>query len=222
MVLPAVFITKSEFVHNYLKEKILVGELSMGESLNITQIAKDLLLSTIPVREAIQRLETEGLIDIIPHKGAQVRSFDPEKIKEIFSIRAVLEGLAAKTAIPNLNSEKINHLKQMTEEMKQCAQDNDDEKFGVLNKEFHRFIYEHSTPLMFDMIFNLWTGNWSKAIFAFKPNRMQEAVVEHLEIIQAIEDKDEELTEQLVKQHKLNTSILFESALKNNAIRQNI
>jgi DNA-binding GntR family transcriptional regulator len=127
MAIPEVFTTKTEFVHNYLKEKIPVGELSMGESLNISQIAKDLMVSTIPVREAIQCLETEGLVDIISHKGAQVRSFDPEKIKEIFSIRAVLEkGLAAKKAIPNLNFEKINHLKQMTEEMKQCALDHEE------------------------------------------------------------------------------------------------
>lgn len=215
MGIQSVFTTKSEFVHNYLKENILMGELSMGESLNISQIAKELKVSTIPVREAIQRLESEGLVDIIPHKGAFVRTFDPEKVKEIFSIRAVLEGLAAKMAVTNLDDEKISYLKKMTEEMNQCALEEDEEQFGILNKEFHRFIYEHSSPMLFDMIFNLWTGNWSKAIFVFKPGRMREAVAEHQEIIDAIEAKDEELVEQLVKTHKLKTAELFESALKN-------
>jgi DNA-binding GntR family transcriptional regulator len=209
-----VFTTKTDYVHNYLKEKILVGELRMGESINISQYSKELQVSIIPVREAIQRLEKEGLVDIVPHKGAYVRSFDPDMIKEIFSIRAVLEGLAAKMAIPNLDAEKISHLREMTEKMKQCALEEDDEHFGILNKEFHQFIYKHSTPMLFDMIFNLWTGNWSKAIFVFKPSRMHEAVAEHFEIIDAIEAKDEYLTEQLVKTHKMKTAELFESALK--------
>jgi len=207
------FRTKTDFVHNYLKEKILAGELLMGESINISQLSKELHVSIIPVREAIQRLETEGLVDIIPHKGAYVRSFNPEKIREIYSIRAVLEGLAAKMAIPNLDDEKFKHLREMAESMKQCALEEDDEKFGTLNKEFHQFIYQHSTPMLFDMIFNLWTGNWSKTIFMFKPNRMHAAAAEHFEIIDAMEAKDGELTEQLVKTHKLRTAELFENAL---------
>lgn len=213
----SVFTTKSDYVHHTLKQKILAGEFSMGDSINISKISEELNVSTIPVREAVKRLETEGLVDVVPHKGAQVKTYDPEKIKEIYAIRAVLEGLAAKSAIPNMDPEKIKHLKEMTEQMRQYALNGEDERFGMANKEFHRYIYQHSTyPMLYDLIFNLWEGNWAKTVFAFNHNRMFEAVEEHLEIIKAIEEKDEEKTEQLVKQHKLNTSKMFELFLKTN------
>jgi DNA-binding GntR family transcriptional regulator len=213
----AVYTTKSDYVHNTLKQKILSGELSMGDSINISKISEELNVSIIPVREAVKRLETEGLVVTVPHKGAQVKSFDLEKIKEIYAIRAVLEGLAAKSAIPNMDPEKIKRLKEITEEMRQYALDGEDERFGITNKEFHRFIYQHSTyPMLYDMIFNLWDGNWAKSVFAFNHKRMFEAVEEHLEIIKAIEEKDEEKTEQLVRQHKLNIVNMFEKISKNN------
>jgi len=207
-----IFITKSDYVYQHLKSKIINGELAMGENLNISKISDEFNISTIPVREAIKKLEAEGLIDFTSHKGAQVKSFNPDKIKEIYEIRAVLEGLAAKSAIPNMTPDKIEYLKFMAEQMRQYAINEDALQFGNLNKEFHRFIYENSSyQMLYDMIFQLWEGNWTKAIFALHKERMFKAVEEHLEIIQAIEEKDENKTEQLVRLHKLNTAHLYES-----------
>jgi DNA-binding GntR family transcriptional regulator len=218
-----VYTTKSDIVHKILKQKILDGGFSMGESLNISKIASELNISIIPVREGLKRLETEGLIDFIPHKGAQVRSFDLAKIKEIYDIRAVLEGLAARAAIPSLDAEKIEQLKSMNEAMKQYAVEGDDERFGQANKEFHRFIYQNAQyPSLFDMIFNLWEGNWSKAVFAFHPERMLHAVEEHIEIIQAIEEKNADQTEHLVRQHKLNSAKLFEGISQQQRTEMNV
>lgn len=209
------FTTKSEYVHNLLKQKILSGELAMGENININKIASETNVSIIPVREALKRLETEGLVDIIPHKGAQVKSFNPEEIKHIYDIRAVLEGLAAKSAIVNMTKEKFDFLRKMTDQMYIHAKNGDDESFGIENKEFHRYIYDQSSNrTLYDMIFNLWEGNWSKAIFAFQPQRMFDAVEEHYEIINAMEEGDEEKTEMLVKQHKLKTATLFTTISK--------
>ncbi|WP_158734707.1 GntR family transcriptional regulator [Alteribacillus sp. YIM 98480] len=205
-----IYTTKSDYVHQFLKRKILDGELSMGEDINISKVSKELNVSIIPVREGLKRLETEGLVEVIPHKGARVKTFNSEKIREIFDIRAVLEGLAAKTAISNMDADKIKQLKSMTDKMKAYAIEGNDKEFGQANKDFHRYIYKNSVyPRLYDMIFNLWEGSWTQAVFAFSPERMLASVEEHYEIIKAMEEKDEEKTEHLVKLHKLNTAELF-------------
>ncbi|MFZ7104850.1 MAG: GntR family transcriptional regulator [Peptococcaceae bacterium] len=199
-----VFSTKSDYVYTQLKDKILKGVLKQGESITISRIAEEYSISAIPVREALKRLETEGLVEIIPHKGAQVVTLNNDRIKEVISIRAVLEGYAARTALPYMDEEKIGILKKMAEKMREHALAGDSEKFGAENKEFHRFLYKQSPfPMLYDMIFNLWDGgNWSKAIFAFNPERMKDSINEHIEIIAAIEKQDEEKTEILVRMHK--------------------
>ncbi|MEL7566108.1 MAG: GntR family transcriptional regulator [Dehalobacterium sp.] len=211
-----VFSTKSDYVYSQIKNKILKGELKQGENITISKMAEEYNISAIPVREALKRLETEGLVEIIPHKGAQVITLNANKIKEVISIRAVLEGYAARTAIPFLTEEKLAKLNKMIEKMHDYAAEGDSENYGITNKEFHRFLYKQSPlPLLYDMIFKLWDGgNWSKAIFAFYPERMKESVNEHLEIIKAIEEKDEERVEFLVRSHKEKNGRLLEEIKK--------
>jgi len=198
------FETKSDYVYKQLKQKILKGVWKQGQNIIISKVAKDLDISAIPVREALKRLEMEGLVDIMPHKGARVTTFDGDKVNEVLSIRAVLEGYAARTAIPFIDDKKMRELRHMVKKMEDYANAGDDENFSSANKEFHRYLYKHSPfPLLYDMIFNLWDGgNWSKSVFAFKPDRMSESVMEHHEILKAIEEKDGEKTERLTRMHK--------------------
>lgn len=205
------FATKADYVFTYLKEKIIKGELKQGERIVISTVAEELNVSSIPVREALKRLETEGLVKNIPHKGAQVSSFDFKKLNEILSIRAVLEGYATRTAIPQINNKLMEKLEKMVDEMRRYAEEEDDESFCIANQEFHRRLYQQCPfPRLYDMIFQLWDGgNWSKSIFAFNPGRMKESVREHQEILQAIKEGDEEKVEKLVRAHKLRNRDLF-------------
>lgn len=215
MTVQHIFESKSDYVYKLLKQKILKEIWKQGEKINISQVAKELGVSSIPVREAINRLEMEGLVDIIPHKGAHVTVFDDRKVREVISIRAVLEGYAARTAIPYIDNTIILELKSMSDDMERHANNKDDESFGIVNKNFHRKLYKQSPfPLLFDMIFKLWNGgNWSKSIFAFRPERMLESVEEHRQIIKAIEEKDGDKVENLLRKHKeKNMKLLLEIA----------
>jgi len=208
----SIFETKSDFIYKSLKQKILKGVLDQGESITISKVAKEYEISAIPVREALKRLEMEGLVVIAPHKGATVTTFDAKKINEIVSIRAILEGYAARTAIDFIDETKMKQLKEMVYEMDALAKAEDDESFSNANKEFHRFIYKQSPfETLYDMIFNLWDGgNWGKSVFAFSPERMHESAQEHLEILAAIEEKDGEKAEALTRKHKArNLDILY-------------
>lgn len=207
-----IFETKSDFVYKSLKQKIIKGILDQGENIKISKVAKEYEISSIPVREALKRLEMEGLVVIAPHKGATVTTFDAKKTNEILSIRAILEGYAARTSVDFIDEDKMKQLKDMVYEMDVLAKNKDDENFSYANKEFHRFIYKQSPfKTLYDMTFNLWDGgNWSKSVFAFSPERMRESTREHLEILAAIEEKDGEKVEQLTRKHKVrNLDILY-------------
>lgn len=200
------FTTKAEYVYKLMKDKILKSQWNMGDSIIISKVAEELDVSIIPIREALKRLETEGLVDIIPHKGARVTTIDSDKVAEIISIRAVLEGYAARTIIPYMDEERLKHLKSMVAKMDQYVIEGNTEQFAVSNKEFHREMYRLTPyPLLYDMIFNLWDGgNWSKSVFAFEPARMAQSNEEHKKILATIEEKDGNLVERLVRDHKNN------------------
>ncbi len=92
------FRSKSEIVYDFLKLNILNGKLKSGERIAVSDVAKILGISGIPIREALTKLEAEGLVTITPHIGASVISIDKTKFEEIHVIRTELEGLATRLA----------------------------------------------------------------------------------------------------------------------------
>src|SRR2546423_13163446 len=85
-----------EKVYDHLKQAILAGEIEPGERLLETRLAQSLGVSRIPVREAIRKLEREGLIVVFPRRGVYASSLSPRDVDEVYAVRAVLEGLAAR------------------------------------------------------------------------------------------------------------------------------
>lgn len=200
-----VYETKANYVFDYLKEKILKAEYKQGESIVISRIAEELEISAIPVREAITRLESEGLVELTPHKGAQVTTFNSKKISDVLQVRAVLEGYAAREACAHVDTELLNQLNEVNDVLMKHALNGEDEKFCNINKEFHRLLYQVSkNKMLFESIFSLWDGgNWSKSLFAYYPEKMMNSVQEHKEIIEAIQNNMPDTVEKLTREHKM-------------------
>src|SRR5579871_541757 len=99
---PERFTTAEEFAHERLRELILTGELAGGTRLQQAELAARLGISRMPVRQAILRLESEGLVIQRPNRGAFVTLLGPEGILELFEMRSVLEGLALRLAVPQM------------------------------------------------------------------------------------------------------------------------
>lgn len=208
--------TKLEIVFNVLKENILNGNLQPGSRLVIKKIAQELGVSEIPVREAIRMLESQGLVIITPHAGAEVASFNVEDIEEIFNIRGLLEGYAARTALPNITKEIIDDLNKCIEDMRQCVKKGDAAAFGVLNRDFHRKIYALSPyKRLYRMLFELWDGaERTRAVFSFAKSRPQESLKEHEEIVKMLIEGDGEKVEQVVRKHKECVGKVFIESIK--------
>ena len=99
-----------ERAYGVLLEMIIARELLPGQRLIEEQLALELGISRTPLREAVNRLAKEGLVEIEPRKGAKVKRFSIEDVEEVYDIRAALEGLAARLAVPNIPKDKLKDL----------------------------------------------------------------------------------------------------------------
>ncbi|MBE3518962.1 MAG: GntR family transcriptional regulator [Firmicutes bacterium] len=196
--------TKSEYVYRVLRENIISGNLRPGTRLGQKWIAEQLQVSEIPVREAIKRLQAEGLVTVIPHAGAEVAKLDPLEMEEVLAIRAVLEGLAARTAAERIGPEDIVELEELLKQMDECVKRKDAVTYGLLNQEFHKMIFSLSPyKRLLKMIDELWYGaERSRSVFILDPSRLEASRDEHRALVEALRNHDADKAEQLTKQHR--------------------
>lgn len=131
--------TMQAAVTDQLRKAILTGKIGPGERLHQDELSRQLAVSRMPIREALRILESEGLVEFRPHRGAVVVDLRPEDIAEIFEIRAMLEGKACELAAPNLSDETLGRMRQILEEM--AGVNHDEEHWLELNRDFHTAIY---------------------------------------------------------------------------------
>src|SRR5437763_15051766 len=136
-VQPSAPTTKQQRVYETLRERILTGAYGPGFRLIIDAVAAELGVSTVPVREAIRRLEAEGLVLYRPNVGAQVTPAEPELYEDELSVLALLEGYATAGAAPLLTVTDIARLHKATDLMVAAMERMDPLAFGRHNHEFH-------------------------------------------------------------------------------------
>ena len=130
-----------DVVFNTLRQAILKGELEPGERLMEIQLAGRLGVSRTPVREAIRKLELEGLVVMIPRKGAEVASITEKSLRDVLEVRKALEELAAELACQRMTEEEIVEAEKQLENFKKEVQSNDVTKIAEMDVEFHEMIY---------------------------------------------------------------------------------
>lgn len=187
-----------------IKERILKGEYSPGQRLITNDLAIELGVSRMPIREALQRLEAAtGLVTLIPHKGAIVNETSEEDLVEVFQIRVVLEGLAARLACPNMIGSQIDQLVKIHRKVIELEHTRDEQCFLELNLEFHANIWKAANaPRLVAMLRLLYDASRSYRYISLKlPGRFEEIVREHEEIIAALRQGDAGNVEKIVNKH---------------------
>jgi DNA-binding GntR family transcriptional regulator len=121
-----------------LRQRILSGEIRAGQPIRQEQIAQELGVSRIPLREALKQLEAEGFVTIAPHKGAVVSTLSAEEAEELFALRLQLEHWLLREAIPRMREADFAHLDAIIDESR--APDNL-ARWGELNWQFHEALY---------------------------------------------------------------------------------
>ncbi|HSB73753.1 MAG TPA: GntR family transcriptional regulator [Candidatus Methylomirabilis sp.] len=200
--------TMQEVVYDAIRDAVLSGRYPPGKRLVADEIARELGVSRMPVREALQRLQVAGLIAITRHKGAVVSELSEPDIVEIYHIRAVLDGLATRLAAPNLTQTDHQALLALLEEMEAAVKDNDVETVLAVNRKFHVLIWKAArAPRLQELMENLYDASQRfRNISVLIPGRLDQITQEHRLIAEALARGDAPAAEQHANEHHEGTA----------------
>ena len=192
-----------EKVYLALQEQILSRKLRTGEAITEMKLSKALGVSRTPVREALQRLDREGLIKLVPNKGAVVLGMSEQDLIDIYKIRMRLEGLASRIAAENANDELCKELRDNVDLTAFYMGKGDIEKVKNLDSEFHDIIYRSCESRMLGKILSelhRYIASYRKLSLAVD-GRIEKSLAEHREIYEAIIAGNAEGADALMSAH---------------------
>lgn len=183
--------SKSQRAYSFIKERIASQEFTPGYRLVLGALASDLGMSVVPVREAVRRLEAEGLVTFERNVGARVKMVDDSQYRHAMQAISIIESAATALASRNLTAEDIRRARALNDVMAQNLSHFDPRAFSALNQEFHHILYSRcANPRLLEMVDGEWArlGAMRDSIFAFVPGRAPESVQEHEQILRLIEN----------------------------------
>ena len=201
-------------VFHKIRDDILSGKYKDNEELKEVAIGEELGVSRTPVREAFRQLELEGLIHIIPNKGAYVTGITVKDVKDIYLIRSRVEGLGAKGATMNITREQWEELEENVYLSEFHASKGHTQQITQLDNRFHEILYEAAGSKMLERQlrdFHGYVRRVRKKTLA-KYKRSTESNKEHKQILEAIKEKDAQKAERVANEHILNA---YENMVKN-------
>lgn len=197
------FRSKKELVYETLRQEILDGSLPPSTRLVIDDLAAQLGVSQIPVREALQQLQADGYVVIQPHVGAKVTELHTDSIHEIFALLESLEVIAGQAACQHMSDEAISEAEALVREMDTLTDNR--EAWSQANMRFHRFIAEFSDTFLVTTLLAKVFDHWDRLrrhyLKDVSTHRLNEAQKEHWAIIDALRAGDAERLEQVTQQH---------------------
>lgn len=192
-----------DIVFQTLRKAILTGELEPGERLMETQLGEKLGVSRTPIREAIRKLELEGLVVMVPRKGAQVAQFTEKDIQDVLEVRAALEALAARLACKRMDDRSFLRLQLIIAEYDYASKDKDIEVMIEKDVEFHETIFKATQNEKLNQFFSNMREQVDRYRIAYLKNAEQNNNVqgEHLALLEALKARDEDKASALATKH---------------------
>jgi DNA-binding GntR family transcriptional regulator len=193
----------ADAIHATLREAILGGILPAGERLAEVHLASLFNRSRTPVREAILRLESEGLTERSARRGVVVCTISRDEVLEVYAVREALDGLAARLAALGILPSELDNLRWLNSRMRDAAGREDFQLMLEINMEFHEAIARasrNSLLVLFIRHIHDWVRRFPDSTFAY-PGRASNAVDEHDGLIRAIAEREYETAERLARSH---------------------
>ncbi|MCP4405024.1 MAG: GntR family transcriptional regulator [bacterium] len=197
-----------QVAYEQLGEWLIDGTLQPGEALIETELAERLEISRTPIREALQQLAQEGLVEMIPRRGAFVRRITLQDIEELFVIREAIEGIAARLAATKVDTETLEEF----EERFNAADKVPDEKtrhemYEMAGDDFHDYILQVCGNSRIKEIIETYKVLLQKErkIAAFIPGRIEASAQEHRAVLEVMKQRDTESAERMMRRHIVGT-----------------
>ena len=192
-----------DVVFNTLRQAILRGELKPGERLMEIQLANKLGVSRTPIREAIRKLELEGLVLMIPRKGAEVADISEKSLRDVLEVREALEELAVQLACDKITKEEIEDLKKAAEDFKKILKSRDITEIAEADVRFHDIIFMATDNQKLVQLLN----NLREQMYRFRVEYLKneevhpQLIAEHEKIIEHIMERDKAKASAIVSEH---------------------
>jgi DNA-binding GntR family transcriptional regulator len=193
------YVSKSELVTDALRELIIDRQLSPGTPLRQRDLAEQFDVSYTPVREALRRLESEGLVVSDVHRGATVARTESDELEENYRILAALEALAGSLAVSKMTNDDLAEIETLYRQVAACRPD--DDRLGELNRRFHFRVYECARSPMLLLLMRLLWRSFPDGPQAGRPHR--ESVRQHARLVRALKRRNEEQVAAIIRDHVL-------------------
>jgi len=200
--------TLHEEIVETLRDMIMTGELQEGDKINENALCASMGISKTPLREALRVLSAEDIIKLVPNKGSYVCKPTLKKIKEMFDVMSVLEGVCARNATEKMRDSDYAKLKKLHDKLEEHFQCRDQKNYIKFNNLYHTFLQELAGNETCNQIIN---GLRQKILlYRFKslnlPGRFEKSIQEHRELLKTFQERDPEKIEILIKAHLKNQS----------------
>ena len=205
-----------DVVFNTLRQAIIKGDLKPGERLLEIQLADKLGVSRTPVREAIRKLELEGLVTMVPRRGTTVLGITKKHLKDVLEIRSALEELALELACRRITPEQYEELVRL-EGLLEAKQDSDNAfELSDIDEKFHEQIYQATNnPRLVQMLANLREQMYRYRLEYMKAKDKRSMLIqEHQQIIKALKNKDSRAGRKAIHEHIVNQAYAILSTLE--------
>ena len=192
-----------DVVFNTLRQAILRGELKPGERLMEIQLANKLGVSRTPIREALRKLELEGLVNMVPRKGAEVADITEKSLRDVLEVRKALEELSVQLACEKITEEEIEELKRVAERFKDTLDDQDVTKIAEADVAFHDVIYTATDNQKLILLLN----NLREQMYRYRVEYLKkeeaypQLIAEHEELIDNISKRNKEEATRIMCEH---------------------
>jgi DNA-binding GntR family transcriptional regulator len=193
------YVSKSDMVTDALRELITDRQLSPGTPLRQRDLAEQFDVSYTPVREALRRLESEGLVVADVHRGATVAHTESEEMEENYRILAALESLAGSLAVSKMTNDDITEIEALYRQVATCHPD--DDRQAELNRQFHFRIYECARSPMLLLLMRLLWRSFPDGPQAGRPHH--ESVRQHAQLVRALKRRNEKEVAAIIRDHVL-------------------
>ncbi|MBE0618404.1 MAG: GntR family transcriptional regulator [Proteobacteria bacterium] len=190
-------------VADQIREMIRKGHLEQGQRISEVEFCEELGISRTPLREALRVLAGEGLVDLVPRRGARVSQPTIGEIQDMFAVMAVLEGLCARVAAEQLSAAHLAELEGLHLALEDAYRERDEEQYIQANHAYHGFVQS----LAHNETLNGIVNGLRQKIFLYRyrqlyqPDRFDQSIREHRALLEAFRNRDRDRAEDLMKTH---------------------
>lgn len=204
-----VVLSKAEMAYRAILEGVQQGRYAPGSRLVLAQLAAELKMSVVPVREAVRMLQQDGLVAYERNVGATVVGIDPVEYRNTMETLALVEGFSTAQCAPLITEAELQRARGINDQMRGVLEEFDPVQFTTLNKQFHSTLYEHhQNAHILDLVHRGWNrlAALRSSTFAYVPGRARASVDEHDHLLDLIaQGASFDAVEAAARQHRINT-----------------